>query len=600
MKIKIERIAEIVRNNIRKVTLIFLAFMLMAAAAFFLIGHTIKQRLIDRANEIISVSEANVRTGFSEVETILLNTGYFVQKMLNQNAPAQNIYDFLSVTTQWMRHREGGLFNYYGVYGYINDEFIDSIGLNPDSDYIPQTRPWYQAAGQSGASVGYTVPYTDWRTGDTLISAVYNIFDNDRNNAGILVIDVEIGWLTEYVNSFAPASGILLNQNMTVMAHHDNSLIGMSLQDLGKSYFEIAGILRSGGEVTARSVKGDNEMSGIAFFTQLFNGWYMGIVMPYHKFYGDLYVSALILFLLGLVLFFLLCYMLLRLSSAGVRYISASYKFSSLVNDTVDIVRIQLGEKPVRFFTNIDSAVPCRLLGDEVRFRQALLNLLLNSIKHTEKGFIGLFITVEKFEEKKVWLKITVTDTGEKPFNESVWIDLNGNSITEGKSRTGFPVIKRLCAEMNGEFFMESEPGKGSTFTMTIMQEIESPAPFAAVKEPVKKKVLIYEGRIVHAKSLSWSLENMHVPHVVVTNQAEFSLTLHSGEWFYIFSGYGLYKKIKPLLAEEKFLNGKKPFLALMTETGTEESIPDVRFIPLPVNTLSIAGVLENETDSRK
>jgi len=154
---------------------------------------------------------------------------------------------------------------------------------------------------------------------------------------------------------------------------------------------------------------------------------------------------------------------------------------------------------------------------------------------------------------------------------------------------------------MGGEISVESEYGKGSVFTAVIPQEIESEEPFAAVEEPQKKKVLVYEGRTVYAKSVCWTLDNMGVPHTMVSNMGDFTAALYREEWFYVFSGYGLYENIKPLMEKDDtaFPRGKKPSLALMVEWGTEAYIPDVRFVSIPIQSLSIANVLNDRADSK-
>jgi hypothetical protein len=148
---------------------------------------------------------------------------------------------------------------------------------------------------------------------------------------------------------------------------------------------------------------------------------------------------------------------------------------------------------------------------------------------------------------------------------------------------------------------VESEYGKGSAFTVILPQGSDSPEPFASVEEPEKKKALVYEGRKVYADAVCWSLENMGAPYTVVTNQNDFGEALYREEWFYVFSGYGLYEKIKPLMEkpDTSFPGGKKPPLALMVEWGTEAYIPNVRFMSLPVQSLSIANVLNGRADSK-
>ena len=297
-----------------------------------------------------------------------------------------------------------------------------------------------------------------------------------------------------------------------------------------------------------------------------------------------------------------------KIESGKLDIVPVKYLLSSLINDTVNIIRMRLIVKPLRFYTNIDGNIPNSLIGDEARLRQILLNLLSNAVKYSEKGHIGLSITVDKRDEQKVWLKITVLDTGKgikpedqaKLFDEFVQVDTKKNHSIEGTG-LGLAITKRLCSVMGGDISMESEYGKGSVFTAIIPQGIESKAPFAAVENAGKKKILVYEGRSIYANAVCWSLENMRVPYTVVTNQEDFAAAIFREEWFYLFSGYGLYQKIKPFMDQSSsaFFGGKKPSLALMVEWGTEAYIPGVRFVSIPVQSLSIANVLNGKAENK-
>jgi signal transduction histidine kinase/CheY-like chemotaxis protein len=297
-----------------------------------------------------------------------------------------------------------------------------------------------------------------------------------------------------------------------------------------------------------------------------------------------------------------------KIESGKLEIVPVRYMLSSLINDTVNIIRQRLMEKPLRFFTNIDGNIPNNLTGDEARLRQIILNLLTNAVKYSKKGNIGLTITVDKQDNKRVWLKIAISDTGKginpedqaKLFDEFVQVDTKKNQGIEGTG-LGLAITKRLCIAMGGDIRMKSEYGKGSTFTVLIPQTIYSPGPFSVVEEPEKKKILVYEGRTVYAKAVCWSLENMGVPRTMVTNQDEFEAALYREEWFYVFSSYGLFKKIEPLMEkpDEVFYRGKKPPLALMIEWGTEAYIPGVRFVSIPVQSMSIANVLNGKEDNK-
>jgi len=297
-----------------------------------------------------------------------------------------------------------------------------------------------------------------------------------------------------------------------------------------------------------------------------------------------------------------------KIEAGKLEIIPAKYYLESLINDVVSIIRMRLAGKPIRFYTNIDSSIPSSLIGDDVRLRQVLLNLLSNAVKYTRKGHIGLSITQENLVDGQVWLKIVVTDTGlgikpenhKKLFGEFVQVDTKKNRAIEGTG-LGLAIVKNLCAAMGGSIEVASEYGKGSAFTVRLPQGIDSPEPFAAVEEPGEKKVLVYERRAIYARSMSWSLANMNAPYTEVHDEEAFREALFREKWSFVFTGNGLYDKIKPTMDrdDEAFPGGKKPSVALMQEWGIDAHIPDVPFVSIPVQSLSIANVLNSREEQR-
>jgi len=158
-----------------------------------------------------------------------------------------------------------------------------------------------------------------------------------------------------------------------------------------------------------------------------------------------------------------------------------NYKLSSLVNDSVNIIRTKLMEKPVQFFTNISGNIPDNLFGDEARLRQIILNLLSNAAKFTDKGHINMSISEDKREDNKIWLKVVISDTGhgikpeeqEKLFSAFMQVDTKRNRGIEGTG-LGLAITKQLCIAMGGDITLTSEYEKGSEFTVIIPMEIGS------------------------------------------------------------------------------------------------------------------------------
>jgi len=573
-----KRLRSAIRQNYLQLLFVFLTFTVMGLAAYFSIGSILRGRLLRGAHELLYSAEANAKAGLSEGETTLINSYYIVKGMLERGDSQEEILEYLVLTSEWMRRPDGSLLDFYGIYGFINGEFFNGTGMIYDSDYIPQKRPWYIAAMQNENAAAYTAPYIDWDTGDTIISAARTIDIHDGWTAGVLGIDINIKWLIDYVASLALTDdgyGILVSQDMTVMAHPDVKYLGSQLYDLGGAYNEIAGMLFSGYDVFARRIKDSSGGLAIVFFKRIFNGWYVGIVTPYSQFYRDLHYSAFILIVLGLGLSLSLCFLLIRLYIARMRadeeskakssflasmsheirtpmnaitgmaelilrgdisgetrghaqdikqasknLISiindildfskieagkldinpARYFLSSLVNDTVNIINMRIKEKPIQFTTNIDAAIPNSLIGDEVRLRQILINLLSNAAKYTDEGHINLSITSEKQLDNNIWINFSVTDTGRgiKPedqkalFKDFAQVDTDNNRGIEGIG-LGLAITRRLCAAMGGSISMESEYGKGSRFTVIVPQVVSSSGLPGDAENADKKNVPVYE-----------------------------------------------------------------------------------------------------------
>jgi len=297
-----------------------------------------------------------------------------------------------------------------------------------------------------------------------------------------------------------------------------------------------------------------------------------------------------------------------KIEAGKLEIIPAKYMLASLIHDVVSIIRMRLVEKPIRFYSNIDGTIPNTLVGDEVRLRQILLNLLSNAVKFTDRGVIGFSITQEERTDERVRLKIAVTDTGhgikpedqKKLFGEFVQVDTKKNRATEGTG-LGLAIVKKLCTAMGGSIEVESEYGRGSSFTVRLPQEIGSPEPFAAVENAEKKKVLVYERRAIYAKSICWSLENMNVPYTIVESTEAFTDALFREDWYFVFTGYGLYGEIKRAMdLPDSAFPGGKPSLALMIEWDVEARIPNSRFVSIPVQSLSIANVLNGREDRQE
>jgi signal transduction histidine kinase/CheY-like chemotaxis protein/HPt (histidine-containing phosphotransfer) domain-containing protein len=157
-----------------------------------------------------------------------------------------------------------------------------------------------------------------------------------------------------------------------------------------------------------------------------------------------------------------------------------NYDVPSLINDTVHLNIMRFDSKPIVFDLHLEENIPLTLMGDELRIKQILNNLLSNAFKYTDSGKVSLSIAVEPSDKPSmITLLFRVSDTGQgmtreqldKLFDEYTRFNLEANRATEGAG-LGMNITRRLVELMNGEILVESVYGKGSLFTVRLPQGI--------------------------------------------------------------------------------------------------------------------------------
>jgi signal transduction histidine kinase/DNA-binding NarL/FixJ family response regulator len=158
----------------------------------------------------------------------------------------------------------------------------------------------------------------------------------------------------------------------------------------------------------------------------------------------------------------------------------AKYDVASLINDTIHLCAMRYDSKAIEFILQVDENVPSYLLGDELRIKQILNNLLSNAFKYTNNGHVSLMVTVDLPESQNgtMTLVFRVSDTGQgmtaeqigKLFDEYTRFNTEANRTVEGAG-LGMSITKHLINLMKGRISVESEPGKGSVFTIWLPQK---------------------------------------------------------------------------------------------------------------------------------
>jgi len=172
-----------------------------------------------------------------------------------------------------------------------------------------------------------------------------------------------------------------------------------------------------------------------------------------------------------------------KIESGKMELLPLEYDLPSLIFDISQQNLLGLNAKKIAFILDIDQTLPTKLIGDEIRVKQILNNLLSNATKYTDKGFVKLAINrVDSEDELAISFRVEDSGQGIKPedckklFSEYARFNINNNRHTEGTG-IGLNITRNLVELMGGSIRVDSVYGKGSVFIATIMQKPVSCSP---------------------------------------------------------------------------------------------------------------------------
>lgn len=172
------------------------------------------------------------------------------------------------------------------------------------------------------------------------------------------------------------------------------------------------------------------------------------------------------------------------------------YDVSSLLNDLINSISLQLRKKKLDLVLDIAKDIPHKLMGDEIHIRQIISNLLSNAVKYTEEGRITLHLGWKQLEDDAIEIDVVVKDTGvgikeqEIPKLFDAFQRMNSTSRSKGKrTGLGLAITKRLVEMMGGNVEVQSVYGKGSAFSFKLVQHVVDRTPLGDFEKQYKESL---------------------------------------------------------------------------------------------------------------
>ena len=214
------------------------------------------------------------------------------------------------------------------------------------------------------------------------------------------------------------------------------------------------------------------------------------------------------------------------------------FNLPETVEESLRSLAFRAHEKGLELACDIDPDVPDGLIGDPVRIRQILLNLVNNAIKFTAAGEVELRLKREPTDSAAIGLHFIVRDTGigipadKQQAIFEAFSQADGSTTRRfGGTGLGLTISQRLAQAMHGRIWVESEPGRGSEFHFTVALPLSGEPKIAATPEPslAGVPVLIVDDNKTNLRILTAMLRSWEMLPVTASSAPEALAMLRRG-----------------------------------------------------------------------
>ena len=237
-----------------------------------------------------------------------------------------------------------------------------------------------------------------------------------------------------------------------------------------------------------------------------------------------------------------------KIEAGKLELVPVKYDVASLINDIIQLNYIRYESKPIEFKLEIDENIPSALVGDELRIKQILNNLLSNAFKYTSSGQVTLSVNAECVGRGGgaviVTLIFQVRDTGQgmtaeqvsKLFDEYTRFNLEANRTTEGAG-LGMTITRNLVDLMYGKINVKSVVNEGTAVTVRLPQKTDGIGIRGIIGSEVAESLRQFRlGNAIQLKRAQISHEYMPYGHILIVDDVETNLYVAKG----LMAPYGL------------------------------------------------------------
>ena len=321
----------LIKNKIKTKRLLFtevvftvLAFLVMVVLSYLFASSMVNNSLKRYAESVTASAQTRIVSELAESSVTLGGFAQTIRGMVLRGYEADELQEYFEDISVYLRDsgiRLTGVNDMFGYFDTITDEPVIIGGSHQHvlESIDPDGLPWYSAAIEAGDSVERTKPYVCEVSGAVVVTFVRSILDDDGNWLGIVCLDVEISDFGKHIVDIAidrGGYGMLLDQDYNIVSHADSELVGLHISDPKVPLSRYADEFMAGEDMSKYRFVNRNGENVVAFFSELPNGWHLGLLTPSGPFYQSVRNMMLIICALGVLLSAVLIGILVRIDKA--------------------------------------------------------------------------------------------------------------------------------------------------------------------------------------------------------------------------------------------------------------------------------------------
>ena len=302
------------------------AFLLMFVITYTFMRDTVHDHLIVSTNSMLNYEQSRIEADLLAPKTATDIFSETVKSMILHEADVEELQAYITEISDFMRLNEAHSLSFGSILCYFEKlpdgpAFLSDLDVDISSQH-PTERAWYRNAVAANGAIAETVIENDQIFGETVLAYSTCLLDEKGRRLGVVCFIVRIDVIGKSVIEMTldmGGYGILLSQDLSILAHPNTSYVGLGIRNPVTGLSDLTDELVETGWINERVMSNWLGEPTIAFFRELDNGWYLGVMIPEADYFRSITDMAWLLGILSAVLAAALIIILIRIDAAKSR-----------------------------------------------------------------------------------------------------------------------------------------------------------------------------------------------------------------------------------------------------------------------------------------